>query len=168
MDQPLVLGTIPRSTHGSTRKRGRNRTKKQSSQPLADRPARHGGLSVMVARTVRQGTADCPPPCRGLSSLSRGPSVKANRTSRTDPRKTNRPRRPSGPSATKARTVRKPAATKTKSKTGSNRNEERTRRTPRGTGTVRTVLLVQTEQKTHDLESQLPQIIIGFPKRLKL
>jgi hypothetical protein len=29
----------------------------------------------------------------------------------------------------------------------------------------RTVREVQTEQKTHDPESQLPQIIIGFPKR---
>jgi hypothetical protein len=64
-----------------------------------DRPARQGGLSVMAARTVRQGTADCPHPCRGLSGLSRGPSVKADRTTRTDPRKTDRPRRPGGPSA---------------------------------------------------------------------
>jgi hypothetical protein len=53
----------------------------------------------MAVRTIRQGTADCPHPCRGLSGQSRGPSVKANRTSRTDPRKTDRPRRPGGPSA---------------------------------------------------------------------
>jgi hypothetical protein len=53
----------------------------------------------MAAWTVRQGSADCPHPCRGLSGLSHGPSVKANRTTRTDPRKTDRPRRPSGPSA---------------------------------------------------------------------
>jgi hypothetical protein len=32
----------------------------------------------------------------------------------------------------------------------------------------RTVREVQIEQKTHDPESQLPQIIIGFPKQLKL
>jgi hypothetical protein len=53
----------------------------------------------MAARTVRQGTADCPHPCRGLSGLSRGPSVKANITSRTNPRKTDHPRRLGGPSA---------------------------------------------------------------------
>jgi hypothetical protein len=53
----------------------------------------------MATRTVRQGTADCPHPCRGLSGPSRGPSVKANRTTRTDPRKTDRPQRPGGPSA---------------------------------------------------------------------
>jgi hypothetical protein len=53
----------------------------------------------MAARTVRQGTADCPHPCRRQSGLSRGPSVKANRTTRTDPRKTDHPRRPGGPSA---------------------------------------------------------------------
>jgi hypothetical protein len=32
----------------------------------------------------------------------------------------------------------------------------------------RTVRQVRTEQKTHEPESQLPQIIIGFPKWLKL
>jgi hypothetical protein len=53
----------------------------------------------MAARTVQQGTADCPHPCRKLSGLSRGPSVKANRTTGTDPRKTDRPRRTGGPSA---------------------------------------------------------------------
>jgi hypothetical protein len=52
----------------------------------------------MAARTVRRGTADCPHPCCGLSGLSRGPSVKANKTSRTDPRKTDRLGRPGGPS----------------------------------------------------------------------
>jgi hypothetical protein len=77
----------------------RNRTKKQSCQPLADCPARQGGLSAMATRTVRQGTVDCPHPCHGLSGLSRGPSVKANRTTRTDPRKMDRPRRPGGLSA---------------------------------------------------------------------
>jgi hypothetical protein len=53
----------------------------------------------MATQTVRQGTADCPHLCRGLSGLSRGPSVKANRTTRTDLRKTDRPQRPGGPSA---------------------------------------------------------------------
>jgi hypothetical protein len=78
------------------RKEGRNQTKKQNCQPLADCPARQGGLSAMAARTVRQGTTDCPHPCHGLSGLSRGPSIKAKRTTRTDPRKTDRPRRPGG------------------------------------------------------------------------
>jgi hypothetical protein len=58
----------------------------------ADRPR-------WAARTVRPGTADCPHPSRGLSGQSRGPSVKANRTTRSDPRKTDRPPRPGGPSA---------------------------------------------------------------------
>jgi hypothetical protein len=53
----------------------------------------------MAAQTVWQGTADCPHPCCGLSGLSHGPSIKANRTSRTDPRKTDRPLRPGRPSA---------------------------------------------------------------------
>jgi hypothetical protein len=64
----------------------------------------------MAAQTVRQGTADCLHPCRGLSGLSHGPSVKANRTTRTDPRKTDRPRRSGGPSAKTGRTVRQDRA----------------------------------------------------------
>jgi hypothetical protein len=45
-----------------------------------------------VPRTVRKGHADRP-------AGSHGPSVKDNRTTRTDPRKMDRPRRPGGPSA---------------------------------------------------------------------
>jgi hypothetical protein len=45
-----------------------------------------------VPRTVRKGHADRP-------AGGHRPSVKDNRTTRTDPRKTNRPRRPGGPSA---------------------------------------------------------------------
>jgi hypothetical protein len=45
-----------------------------------------------VPRTVRRGHADRP-------AESDGPSGKDNRTTRTDPRKTDRPRRPGGPSA---------------------------------------------------------------------
>jgi hypothetical protein len=44
-----------------------------------------------VPRTVGKGHADRP-------ARSHGPSVKSNRTTRTDPRKTDRPRRPGGPS----------------------------------------------------------------------
>jgi hypothetical protein len=146
---------------------------------MADRPARQGGLSAMATRTVRQGTADCPHPCRGLSGLSRGPSVKANRTSRTDPRKTDRPRKPGGPSAKTGRTVRaghgpsanrlqrKPKAKLDQTGTRQEYEEHRDELGRRGLSawSSRTVREVQTEQKTHDPESQLPQIIIGFPKR---
>jgi hypothetical protein len=57
----------------------------------ADCPQRQRGQSGQVPRTVRKGHADCP-------AGSHGPSVKDNRTTRTDPRKTDRPRRPCGPS----------------------------------------------------------------------
>jgi hypothetical protein len=63
----------------------RNRTKKQSSQALADRPARRGGLSARATRTVRLRTADCPHGYGGPSGLGRGLSDKANRTSNSDP-----------------------------------------------------------------------------------
>jgi hypothetical protein len=89
MDQPQVLGTIAWSTCGSTKEEESNRIKEPSCRPRADCPARRGGLSAKVARTVRPGAAD----------RSHGPSVKDNRTTRTDPRKTDRPRRPGGPSA---------------------------------------------------------------------
>jgi hypothetical protein len=116
----------------------------------------------MAARTVRQGTADCPHPCRGLSGLSRGPSVKVNRTTRTNPRKTDRPRRRGGLSARATdRPLLKlgPSANrlqrKLKTKTDRKRSRARTRRTreeqaPRGlsTGPSRTVRTTRTELKT--------------------
>jgi hypothetical protein len=105
-----------------TRKHERRRkesNQETNSQALADRPARRGGLSAQAARTVRQGIADCPHPCRGLS-------VKSNRTSSSEPRKTDRPREARGLSARHPRTVRpahadrpKPHPTKTQSYNGS-------------------------------------------------
>jgi hypothetical protein len=135
-----------------------------------------------AARTVRPGTADCPRSSRGLSSLSRGPSVKANTTTSGTPRTTDRPRGARGLSARHPRTVRPLLRTvrnsvQPKHKNATDRNERRarTRRTrdephPRGpsASTSRTVRQVRTELKTPDPESELPQIIIGFPKRLKL
>jgi hypothetical protein len=133
----------------------------------------------MAARTVRQGTADCPHPCHVLSGLSRGPSVKANRTTRTDPRKTDRPRRPGGPSAwatdrpllklgpSANRLQQKPKTKPDRTETRQEHEEHRDELGRRGLSawSSRTVREEQTKQKTHDLESQLPQIIIGFPKR---
>jgi hypothetical protein len=42
------------------KKGGRNRTKEQSCQALADCPARRGGLSALTTWTVRPGAADSP------------------------------------------------------------------------------------------------------------
>jgi hypothetical protein len=58
----------------------------------ADRPHGPRGPSGLLPRTVRTLTANRP-------ALRCGPSEKANRTCRDDPRKTDRPRRPGGPSA---------------------------------------------------------------------
>jgi hypothetical protein len=58
----------------------------------ADCPQRPRRQSGQVPRTVRKGHAD-------RSAGGHGPSVKDNRATRTDPRKTYRPRRPGGPSA---------------------------------------------------------------------
>jgi hypothetical protein len=103
----------------------------------------------MAARTVRQGTADCPHPCRGLSGLSHGPSVKANRTSSSEPRKTDRPRGACGLSARHLRTVRpvhadrpKLRPTKTQSHDGSKRKASKNTKNTRRTGTAQTVRLV--------------------------
>jgi hypothetical protein len=115
-----------------------------------------------AVRTVRQGTADCPHPCRGLSGLSSGPSVKANRTSSSEPRKIYRPWGARGLSATHPRTVRPLLRTvrnffqpKLKITTDRNERKARTRRTPdelvrRGPSawTPRTVREARTEQKT--------------------
>jgi hypothetical protein len=170
------------STRGSTREEGRNRTKKQSSQALADRPARRGGPSALASRTVRPATADRLRQPYGPSGPLRGPSIKSHRTNCSDPRTTDRPRGAHGLSARHPRTVRPLLRTvrnsvqpKTKISTDRNERRARTRRTRdepkrRGpsAGSSRTVRQVRTEHKTPDPESQLPQIIIGFPKRLKL
>jgi hypothetical protein len=122
------------------KKEGRNRAKEQIRQALADRPARRGGLSAWATRTVRHCTADCPHRYSGLSSLGRGLSVKANRTSSTEPRKTDRPRGASGLSARHPQIVRpahadrlKPRPTKTQKHNGSkakpSKNTMNTRRT---------------------------------------
>jgi hypothetical protein len=162
MDQPLALGTIPRSTRGSTRKEWRNRTKKQSSQALADRPARRGGPSALASRTVRQRAADCPHRYGGQSGLGRGLSVKTNRTTRSEPHKTDRPRGARGLFAWHPRTVRPLLQTvrnfvqpKLKITTDRNERRARTRRTPdelatRGPSATspRTVHAARTEHKT--------------------
>jgi hypothetical protein len=136
MDQPLFLGTIPWSTRGITRREERNRTKKKSTQALSDRPARRGGLSARATRTVRQCTADCPHRYGGPSGLGRGLSVKTNRTTRSEPRKTDRPRGARRLSARHPRTIRPLLQTvqnhfqpKLKIKTDRKRSRARTRRT---------------------------------------
>jgi hypothetical protein len=86
-----------------TRKNERRR--EQSNQ--GTRLSGNGGLSSQVGRTVRKGHADSPARCRGQSARATRTvrpgatdrPLKANRTTRTDPRKTHRPRRPGGPSA---------------------------------------------------------------------
>jgi hypothetical protein len=75
------------------RKKGeRKRTKEQSCQALADGPARRGGQSGLVPRTIRPNAVDSP-------ARSRRQSVKANRTTRDEPGKTDCPQGPGGPSA---------------------------------------------------------------------
>jgi hypothetical protein len=123
-----------------------------------DCPARRGELSAKAARTVRtvrKGHADRP-------ARWHGPSVKDNRTTRTDPRKMDRPRRPGGSSArvpdhpllklgpSANRLQRTP-----KTKPDRKQRHARTRRTceehaargPSATA-LRTVCVAWTEQKT--------------------
>jgi hypothetical protein len=160
MDQPQVLGTIPRSTLGRRKKGGRNRTKEQSSQALAYRPVRRGGLSAQATRTVRQGTVDCPHRYGGPSGLGRGLSVKANRTSSSEPRK-------NGPSAGSTRTIRQapadcPHLCCGPSETSSNQNSAPADcpPAPRGLSTPH-----GQRQEQRDPEGQHHQLITGSPKR---
>jgi hypothetical protein len=111
--------------------------------------------------TVRQCTADCPRRYSRPSGLGRGLSVKSNRTTRSEPRKTNRSRRARGLSARHPRNVRPLLRTdrnhfqqKLKTKTDRNERRARTRRTPdeqatRGPSATspRTVRNARTEQK---------------------
>jgi hypothetical protein len=118
----------------------------------ADRPR-------WAARTVRQGTTDCPHPCRGLSGLSRGPSVKINRTTSGTPRTTDCPWGARGLSAKHTvrpllRTVRNSVQPKLKIATDRNERRARIQRTRdeherRGPSArrARTVREARTEQK---------------------
>jgi hypothetical protein len=125
---------------------GRNRTKKQSCQPLADCPARQGGRSARAARTVRQGIADCPHPCRRPSGLSPGLSEKDTRTTRDAPRITDPLRGARGLSVRHPRAVRPAHAdrpklrpTKTQNHDGSKRKATKNMKNTRRTRAARTV-----------------------------
>jgi hypothetical protein len=162
MDQPLVLGTIPWSTRGSTRKEGRNRTKKQSTQALADRPARRGGPSALATQTVRPAATDRLHPHRGMSGPTPRTVWKSNQNLQRWPWITDRPQGARGLSARHPQTVRPLPWTvrnhfqqKLKNKTDRKRSQARTRRTreehaPRGpsAGPSRTFRSTRTEQKT--------------------
>jgi hypothetical protein len=78
----------------------------QSTQALADRPARWGGPSARATRTVRPAAADCPHTHSGPS----GPAPRTVRKSKQNlqrrPRITDRPRGARGLSARHPWTVR--------------------------------------------------------------
>jgi hypothetical protein len=142
--------------HTRKHEKGREESNQEAKLPAS------GGPSVMAARTVRQGTADFPHPCRELSSLSRGPSVKANRTTRTDLRKTDRPRRPGRPSARAMERPRGPRTVRYRSsdrlQTGGNENLKQNRinnevnknmKNARRTGSSRTVRRPLADRPRH-------------------
>jgi hypothetical protein len=141
----------------------------------ADRPR-------WAARTVRPATADRPRQHRGPSGLLRGPSVKSHRTNRDAPEpRTVRGEHADCPPGTRGSSALCCGPSKTppnqNSKTrrietkGEQEHEELpTKRThadrpptPGGPSAP-----YEPNRKKPDLEGQLPQIIIGFPKRLKL
>jgi hypothetical protein len=116
----------------------------------------------VATRSVRQCTADCPHRYGGPSALGHGLFVKANRTSSSEPRKTDRPRGARGLSARHPRTVcpllrtvRNNFQPKLETKTDRKRSRARTQRTRneqrrRGLSawSSRTVREARTEQKT--------------------
>jgi hypothetical protein len=128
---------------------------------LADRPACCRGLSAHTPRTVRPCTADRP-----LKRTEPPEPTRAKRTVREG--QADRPLLKLGPSAN--RLQRKPKATPDRNETKQEHEEHRDELERHGLSAWSswTVRQVRTEQKTHDPESQLPQIIIRFPKRLKL
>jgi hypothetical protein len=167
---------MDRITHQSTRQRGygstsspRNDSLKHTRKHKKGREESNqetkltgsGGPSGQEGRTVRTGHADRPPMYRGLSALGRGLSVKTNRTTRSEPRRTDRPQGARGLSARHPRTVRPLLRTvrnfvqpKLKNTTDRNERRARTRRTPdelvrRGPSAwmPRTVREARTEQK---------------------
>jgi hypothetical protein len=154
---------MDRITHQSPRQQGYGSTsslRNDSLKHTQKHERKEGGIepkskAATLWRTVRPGGADCPHGPRGLSglllrtvctrtadrpALRRGLSVKANRTSSSEPRKTDRPRGARGPSARNPRTVRtsgmdrlKLRPTKAQNQNGSkaklSKNTKNTRRT---------------------------------------
>jgi hypothetical protein len=128
-------------------------------------------LFARATRTVRQCTADCPHRYGGPSDLGRGLSVKANRTSSSEPRKTDRPRGARGLSARRGLsapllwTVRNLFQPKLETKTDQKRSRARTRRTreehsPRGPSatTSWTVRPTRTDPETARPRRSTPPI----------
>jgi hypothetical protein len=108
--------------HTRKHKKGRNRTKKRSTQALADRPARRGGSSALATRTDRPAATDRPHQHCGLS----GPTP---RTVRKRHQNHQRHTANNGPSAGSTRTVRqapadRPPSTRGPSETSSNQNSK--------------------------------------------
>jgi hypothetical protein len=131
----------------------------------ADRPR-------WAARTVRQVTGDCPHPCRGLSGLSRGPSVKANKTSSGTPRTTDHPRGARGLSARHPRTVRpahvdrpKLRPTKTQNHDGSKRKASKNTKNTGRTHAARTVCQDDADRpRGTDRAEKRPTSKVNSPK----
>jgi hypothetical protein len=103
MDEPQVLGTVPRSTRGST-KEGRKEPNQRAKQPGS------GGLSGQAGRTVRKGRADCPAGYRGLSAPLPQTVRLEPRTIRKRQQNLQRRTANNGPSAGSTRTVRQAPA----------------------------------------------------------
>jgi hypothetical protein len=146
-----------------------------------------GGPSGQEGRTVRTDLADRPAYCRGPSA----PPLRTVRPYTVDrPLNHTEPTeaiRENGPSAGSTRTVRQVPAdrppptadrsklrqTKTQNRDGSKRKASKNTKNTGRTCAARTVRQKGADrprgtdraEKTPDLEGQLPQIIIGFPKR---
>jgi hypothetical protein len=164
--------------------------KHEKGREESNQEAKHtgsGGPSGHEGRTVRTGHADRPACCRGLSA----PTPWTVRPCATDhPKKLSKPPETTpnnGPSAGSTRTVRqapadrppaaadcpKPLPTKTQSHNGSKAKPSKNTKNTGRTCSSRTVRrphadcppLTDRTEKQPDPEGQLPQIIIGFPKR---
>jgi hypothetical protein len=123
--------------HTRKHKKGRKESNQEAKHTGSGVPSDQERQTVARAtRTVRQCIADCPHRYDGPSVLGRGLFVKTNRTTRSEPRKTDRPLGAHGLSAKHPRTVRPLLRTvrnyfqpKHKIKTDPKRNRARTRRT---------------------------------------
>jgi hypothetical protein len=167
--------------------------KHKKGREESNQEAKHtgsGGPSGQEGRTVRTGLADCPACCRGPSAptlrtvrpyaadrpLNHTEPTEAHREPRTVrgehadcPPGTRGPSaRCCGPSETPSNKNSKPRRIETKYEQEheellTNRTRADRPRTPGGPSAP-----CGQNRKMPDLEGQLPQIIIGFPKRLKL
>jgi hypothetical protein len=135
---------------------------------LADRPACFRGPSAPTPRTVRPYAADCPLNHTEPTEAHHEPRTVRGEHADCPPGTRGPSALCCGPSETPSNRNSKSRRIETKGEQEHEEHGTNTSGADRPPGGREPSARLGQSRKTPDLESQLPQIIIGFPKRLKL